>query len=117
METRERRKSRMPDRPWDSIERAKLKRLANEGYDTIRMASILKHSRVDVMAEVERMGLNEGYTPDPLEVPKTMRPCLSCGKEFLSRVGHVCGRCKERGEFQSSASDFCHDLNSRKGRM
>lgn len=102
---RELRGSNIPARPWHDPDRAYLRRMVTAGQDSIHCARKLQRSRADVLAEIERLGMNRDYEPDPLEVAKVMRPCLSCGKEFLTRTGNICPDCKERVEFRSSAAD------------
>lgn len=103
METRERRKSRIEARPWDATDRALLRKYVQEGYDSIAIARITSRSRADVIAETERLGLNDEYEPDPMENPITTRSCLGCGKEFKHRSNRICPRCKERVDFNSPA--------------
>lgn len=105
MEPREIKTNKFPRRPWTDHDRERLRSLMDNGHDSIYCALKLKRPRQDVIEEIDRLGLNVGYEPDPMEKPRTMRHCLSCGKEFLSRVGNVCPKCKDRVEFKSSAVD------------
>ena len=104
MEVREIR-SKAKGHRWTAKENADLRRMVDQGKDSLYITNKLHINHGDVIAEIDRLGLDKEYEPNPLSRPKTKRSCLSCGKDFLSRSDRICPNCKERVEFQSSASE------------
>jgi uncharacterized paraquat-inducible protein A len=104
MEVREIR-SKAKGRRWTARENADLRRMIDQGHDTLYITNHLHIRHADVIAEVERLGLDNEYEPNPDSIPKTDRECLSCGKVFQHRSNRICSKCKERVEFRASVNE------------
>ena len=104
MEVREIR-SKAKGKRWTAKENADLRRMVDQGHDSLYIAGHIHCNHADVIAEIDRLGLDNEYAPNPFSVPRTDRECLSCGKVFSHRSNRICSKCKERTEFRASVNE------------